>query len=85
MSRSSWKGPYIKKTLLKDIITKNKKEITTFSRESEITPRFIGKFLKVHNGKIFILIKITEEMVGFKLGEFAPTRSKYSFKKKKNK
>ena len=85
MSRSSWKGPYVKKSLLKDILLKKNKEIYTCSREYNITPRFINKNFKIHNGKIFVSVNIIEEMIGFKLGEFVNTRSKFSFKKKKKK
>ena len=60
-----------------------KKEIVTTSRASSIIPCFVGLSLNVHNGKNFSKINITENMIGKKLGEFVPTRSKFSFKKKK--
>lgn len=88
MSRAKWKGPYILNQLLED--NKNNKsnekylaEINTFSRSSTIIPNFVGNVLNVHNGKTFAKIQITENMIGRKLGEFAPTRKTFSFKKKK--
>ena len=82
MARSLKKGPYIDSSLLKKI-TKAKegagdKVIKTWSRRSTITPEFVGLTIAVHNGKKFIPVFITEEMVGYKLGEFSPTRSFYS-------
>ena len=79
MARSLKKGPYIDSSLLKKI-TKAKegagdKVIKTWSRRSTITPEFVGLTIAVHNGKKFIPVFITEEMVGYKLGEFSPTRS----------
>jgi len=79
MSRSIKKGPYIDPKLLKKIEelgkTKRKKIIKTWSRDSTISPDFIGYTIGIHNGKQFIPIYITENMVGHKLGEFAPTRT----------
>ncbi|WP_425359963.1 30S ribosomal protein S19 [Candidatus Karelsulcia muelleri] len=78
MPRSLKKGPYVNYKLIKKIIFNNlnlkKKIIKTWSRSSTITPEFIGNTIAVHNGKIFIPIYISENMVGHKLGEFAPTR-----------
>ncbi|ANO35796.1 30S ribosomal protein S19 [Candidatus Karelsulcia muelleri] len=78
MPRSLKKGPYVNYKLIKKIILNNlnlkKKIIKTWSRSSTITPEFIGNTIAVHNGKIFIPIYISENMVGHKLGEFAPTR-----------
>jgi len=86
MSRSKWKGPFINTKLFKDVNNKKAKNIIkTVYRHSEITPRFIGLIFEVYNGKNFSKVEITEDMVGFKLGEFAPTRKKFSFKKKKKK
>jgi ribosomal protein S19 len=86
MSRSKWKGPFVNTKLFKDVHNKKpKNNIRTLSRHSEITPRFIGLVFEVYNGKSFSKIEITEDMVGFKLGEFSPTRRKFSFKKKKKK
>lgn len=78
MSRSLKKGPFIDPKLLKKI-EKSKAEnsvqaIKTWSRSSVIFPDMVGLNFKVHNGKDFIDIKIAEEMIGFKLGEFSPTR-----------
>ena len=86
MSRSTWKGPFINPKDLKTLSeTKNKHTILTLSRNSEITPKFIGLIVKISNGKSYSEINITEDMVGHKFGEFAPTRAKFSFKKKSKK
>ena len=86
MSRSKWKGPFINMKLFKDVNNKKfRNNLRTLSRYSEITPGFIGLIFEVHNGKNFSKIEITEDMVGFKLGEFSPTRRKFSLKKKKKK
>jgi small subunit ribosomal protein S19 len=84
MSRSKWKGPFIEKNLLESINTFNKfKTITkVFSRNSYITPGFLGLTFNVHNGKTFLKLKINEHMIGYKLGEFFPTKKNFSFKKK---
>jgi|TARA_B100000315_G_C14401926_1_gene506879 small subunit ribosomal protein S19 len=78
MARSIKKGPYIESSLEKKIETMNsineKKIIKTWSRRSTIAPDFIGHTLAVHNGKKFVPVYITENMVGHKLGEFSPTR-----------
>ena len=78
MSRSVWKGPFVDPSLLKKIeklkLQTNPMPIKTWSRKSTIIPEFIGVSLLIHNGKKFISIKISEEMVGHKLGEFSPTR-----------
>jgi len=78
MARSIKKGPYVEPSLEKKIGAMNrnneKKIIKTWSRRSIITPDFIGHTLAVHNGKKFIPVYITENMVGHKLGEFSPTR-----------
>ena len=79
MARSVWKGPFVHPSLLKKIDKlknePNKKPIKTWSRHSTIIPDFIGFSFMIHNGKSFIPITISEEMVGHKLGEFAPTRT----------
>ena len=79
MSRSVWKGPFVDPSLLKKIDKlngqPNKIPIKTWSRKSTIIPEFIGISFLIHNGKKFIPIKISEEMVGHKLGEFSPTRT----------
>ena len=78
MSRSVWKGPFVDPSLLKKV-EKLKSQakptpIKTWSRKSTIIPEFIGVSFLIYNGKKFIPIKISEEMVGHKLGEFSPTR-----------
>lgn len=88
MSRSNWKGPFIDKSFLEKglKLKKNKKlKIKTWSRQSTILPFLIGTQISVHTGKQFIKVKIVEEMLGHKLGEFVPTRTKFSFKKAKKK
>ncbi len=79
MSRSLKKGPYVDPKLLGKIEGMNqareKKIIKTWSRRSVIVPEFVGHTLAVHNGKKFIPIYITENMVGHRLGEFSPTRT----------
>ena len=79
MARSVWKGPYFDITLFKKV-KKSKEEnskspIKTWSRRSTIIPDFVGVTLSVYNGKSFIPVFVTEDMVGHKLGEFSPTRS----------
>ncbi|OGY99265.1 MAG: 30S ribosomal protein S19 [Candidatus Liptonbacteria bacterium RIFCSPLOWO2_01_FULL_52_25] len=77
MSRSLKKGPFVDPKLLKKI-SKVKPEsdavIKTWSRASEIAPEMVGHTFGVHNGKIFIEVRVNEEMVGHRLGEFSPTR-----------
>ena len=79
MSRSLKKGPYIEPKLLKKVQAMNasgeKKVIKTYARDSVIPPEFVGHTLAVHNGKKFIPVFITENMVGSKLGEFSFTRT----------
>ena len=79
MPRSLKKGPYVHPKLSKKIEelnkTLDKRVIRTWSRSSTVTPEFVGHTLAVHNGNKFIPIFITENMVGHKLGEFAPTRT----------
>ncbi|MBE49800.1 MAG: 30S ribosomal protein S19 [Flammeovirgaceae bacterium] len=87
MTRSLKKGPYIDFRLRKklDIMNEsgNKKVIKTWSRRSMISPDFVGHTFAVHNGKKFIPVFITENMVGHKLGEFSPTRNFKSHSSKK--
>ena len=79
MPRSLKKEPFVDSHLEKKVFAAQEKQdrklIKTWSRRSMITPDFIGLNIAVHNGKQFIPIFVTEEMVGYKLGEFAPTRS----------
>ncbi|MBB5351129.1 small subunit ribosomal protein S19 [Haloferula luteola] len=78
MPRSLKKGPFVDQKLLvkidKAVETNDKKPIKTWSRKSMITPDFVGLNFSVHNGKTFVPVYVTENMVGHKLGEFAPTR-----------
>lgn len=78
MPRSLKKGPYVEQKLLAKIDTAaasgDKKPIKTWSRASMVTPDFVGLTFAVHNGKTFIPVHVSENMVGHKLGEFAPTR-----------
>jgi small subunit ribosomal protein S19 len=78
MPRSLKKGPYIDQKLLAKIdvavAANDKKPIKTWSRASMVTPDFVGLNFAVHNGKTFVPVYVTENMVGHKLGEFAPTR-----------
>ena len=78
MARSLKKGPYVFDRLMNKVIEMNKngkKEVVkTWSRRSTIFPEFIGHTFAVHNGKEFIPVYVTEDMIGHKLGEFAPTR-----------
>lgn len=79
MSRSIKKGPYCEPKLLKKVETMNetdeKRVIKTWSRRSTIFPEMIGHTFNVHNGRKHIPVYVTEDMVGHKLGEFAPTRT----------
>ena len=85
MSRAKWKGVFIDPNYIKNLNLKKKHQTTLMSRNSKIIPKFIGLTFKVYNGKNCIELPITEEMVGHKFGEFAFTRAKFSFKKKKSK
>ena len=79
MSRSVKKGPYIAESLLKklnELNAKNeKKVIKTWSRSSTISPEMVGHTIGVHDGRKHVPVYVTSEMVGYKLGEFAPTRT----------
>jgi len=79
VARSVKKGPYIEEKLLEKVrraeATGSKSVIKTWSRRSTITPELLGQTFAVHNGKKFIPVFVTENMVGHKLGEFAPTRT----------
>ena len=78
MSRSVWKGPFVDPSLIKKVeklkAQTNPTPVKTWSRKSTIIPEFVGISFLIYNGKKFIPIKISEEMVGHKLGEFSPTR-----------
>ena len=76
MSRSSKKGPYIDANLIKKVAKLGTAEvIKTWARKSQIAPEFVGRNFSVHNGKKFINVFVTEDMVGHYLGEFASTRT----------
>ena len=79
MSRSVSKGPFVDEKLMKKVVLMQKqrerKPIKTWSRRSTVTPEFVGLTMMIHNGRSFIAIFITENMVGHKLGEFSPTRT----------
>lgn len=79
MARSIKKGPYVENSLLKKIVEMNnrkeKKMIKTWSRRSTIIPDFVGHTFAVHNGRKFIPVYVTENMVGHRLGEFSHTRT----------
>ena len=81
MARSVWKGPFIDWYLMKkaDKVRESGRNevIKTWSRRSTIIPQFVGLTFGVHNGSKFIPVSVSEEMVGHKLGEFAPTRTYY--------
>jgi small subunit ribosomal protein S19 len=81
MPRSVAKGPFIDAHLQKKVdearVSKSKKIIQTWSRRSTISPDFVGLTFAVHNGKKFVPVFVTENMVGHKLGEFSPTRTFY--------
>jgi small subunit ribosomal protein S19 len=78
MARSSKKGPYVDPKLIKKVQRLSdagqKKPIKTWARRSDISPEFVGYTFAVHNGKQFIPVFVTENMVGHKLGEFSPTK-----------
>jgi small subunit ribosomal protein S19 len=79
MSRSIKKGPFVEERLLKRVIalneTREKKVLKTWSRASTIFPEFVGHTFAVHDGRKHVPVYVTEDMVGHKLGEFAPTRT----------
>ena len=79
MARSTWKGPFVDGHLLKKAQKASESSrneiIKTWSRRSTILPEFIGLSFAVHNGKKFIPVNVTEDMVGHKFGEFSPTRT----------
>lgn len=81
MPRSVWKGPFVDGYLLKKAEavgdSKKREVIKTWSRRSTILPQFVGLTFQVHNGNKFIPVNVSEEMVGHKFGEFAPTRTYY--------
>ena len=79
MSRSTKKGPYVEESLYKKVVALNEKGdkqvIKTWSRSSTIFPEFVGHTFAIHDGRKHVPVYVTEDMVGHKLGEFAPTRT----------
>ena len=79
MARSVWKGPFVDGSLIKKVEkasqTVRSEVIKTWSRRSTILPQFVGLTFGVYNGRKFIPVNVSEEMVGHKLGEFSPTRT----------
>jgi len=79
MSRSLKKGPYVDEMLFRKVIASRDRgdvrAIRVWNRACTIVPEFVGTHFEVHNGKIFVKVYVTEEMVGHKLGEFSPTRT----------
>ena len=79
MARSVWKGPFVEESLIKKVEKQkndtNRKPIKTWSRKSTIIPDFVGVSFLIYNGRKFIPITISEDIVGHKLGEFVPTRT----------
>lgn len=78
MSRSSKKGPFVDERLTKKLeagMGLKEKPIKTWSRNCQLAPNFVNKYFQVHNGRVFIDVFVTEDMVGHTLGEFAPTRT----------
>ena len=86
MSRSTKKGPFVHPSLIKKVGGQNeqgtKTPIQTWSRASVILPEFVGHTFNVHNGRAFLKVYVTEDMVGHRLGEFAPTRTFRGHQKK---
>lgn len=78
MARSTKKGPYVDARLEKKVksgMGGKSNPIKTWARNSQIPPNFVGKYFQVHNGRVFIDVFISEDMVGHRLGEFSPTRT----------
>jgi len=79
MSRSLKKGPYVDERLYEKVekadATGNREPIKTWARACTIVPEFVGRNFNIHNGRTFVKLYVTEDMVGHKLGEFAPTRT----------
>jgi len=84
LKRSAWKGPFF--TAFPSLSTAHKTNtpIFTRSRACTIVPNFVGLKFMVHNGRDYLPVDVTEEMVGHKLGEFSPTRKKFTFRQTKN-
>lgn len=90
MGRSSWKSSYVENSLLIKVFSNKIKKgnpfsLKTWSRSSTIISDFVGLRFRLHNGKDFLPLVVSADMVGYKFGEFVTTRVKYEFKKKKKK
>lgn len=85
MSRSKWKGPYINYIEEKNEFnfSETKNNYIKVSRNMTVAPEFVERTLKIHNGKAWVDVNVTEKMVGYKFGEFSPTRKRFFFKKTK--
>lgn len=81
--RSAWKGPHVVPLPLAEAM-KSGTPIRTNARSCTILPQFVGLKFQVHNGKEYVELEVTDEMVGSKLGEFAPTRKRFTYKYSKN-
>lgn len=79
MSRSTKKGPYVDENIVKKISqgqgSDKKSPLKTWARNSQVAPEFVNRYFSVHNGRIFVEVFVTEDMVGHRLGEFSPTRT----------
>ena len=74
MARSLWKGPYVDASLLRALATGPQDGCHTYSRRSVVLPQFVGSLVHVHNGKSYTAVRVSEDMIGHKFGEFATTR-----------
>ncbi|KAK6203076.1 uncharacterized protein RJT21DRAFT_119208 [Scheffersomyces amazonensis] len=83
LKRSVWKGPHVVPLPIADAI-KNKTAIRTNARSCTILPQFVGVRFQIHNGKEYVEVEITDNMVGSKLGEYAQTRKRFMYKYSKN-
>ena len=83
MSRAYWKGVYMDLKYLKELDITEKHKINVMPRNFEIIPQFFDLTFKVHNGKSYVEILVTDDMIGHKFGEFVFTRSRFTFKKNK--
>ncbi|CCH61953.1 hypothetical protein TBLA_0F04200 [Henningerozyma blattae CBS 6284] len=84
-SRAAWKGPNIVPLPIQQAIKNPGMAIRTNARSATILPQFVGLKFQVHNGKEYVAFEVTKDMVGYKLGQFAPTRKKFSYTQTKNK
>lgn len=85
LSRAAWKGPNVVPLPLKEAMNKPGMAIRTNARSATILPQFVGLKFQVHNGKEYVAFDITENMVGYKLGQFVPTRKRFKYTQTKNK